>query len=407
LVFTACDSTTTNKNDTANNKFDETATVQGTVFDATTGARIGDDTLEVTLVQGTDYRSPKVLKTDSTKPFLGDFAFDNVPVTLAAQDCDGDYAGDCSGSATYRIVASMTGYEPFEGYITLSTDMYDNENTMGYSGQNNDIPTMNTVYNYVGNIYLFPLGSTAPDYTFYVEYDGERVPNATVYFEFKPQEDDGVTNQTHRICPEEALGRTLIGTTDANGVVTFTGDDLVLGGYYKLMVMPVVYEGVQLGLWDSAYFWIGWDNNEYLVNMYDLVPGNNSDGLKIISASNRDSNHVVATGVLTLSFNQVVTLVDETLCGATLFGTLDGGALDATGTPVSDSEVTVTGSGTSTLVFTPNLSTTLGVNAAEVYVVFDACYITVGDDIDDGWNAFTVPYVDGTNHNFNTVQMIP
>jgi hypothetical protein len=407
LVFMGCDSSTSNDNQTPNNKFDQKATIQGTVFDATTGNRIGDDTLEITLVQGTDYRSPKVLNTNPEKPFLGDYAFDNVPVTLAAEWCDEDQ-GDCYGSATYRIVATMTGYETFEGYIRLQTDMYDNENTLGTDGQNNDVPTMNTIYNYIGNIYLFPLGSTAPDYTIYVEYDYERVPGATVYFEYKPEDDNAVTNVTdYRICAEEALGRTLIGTTDANGMVTFSGANLVLGGKYRLSVLPVVYENVQLGLWQSATFYVGWDNNEYLVTMYDLVPGNNTDGLKIVSASNRDSNHVVKSGVLTLSFNQPVTLVDETLCGAALSGALDGGALDATGTPVTDSEVTITGSGTSTLVFTPNLSTVLGTNASGVSVTFDACYITVGDDVWTDVNAFTVPYVDGNTYNFNTVRMVP
>jgi hypothetical protein len=396
LVFMACDSTTTNKNDTANNSFEETGTIQGTVYDAVTGEAIGDDSLEITMVMGKDYKSPAVLKKDPTKAFLGDFAFTNVPVTLSSDGCDGDYT-DCHGTAYYRVVATMDGYERFEGYTGLETDMYDNENSFGYSGQNNDIPTQNKVYNRIQNIYLYPLGSTAPDYTVYVEYDHERVPGATVFFEYKPN-DDAVTNtdDDFRMCPVEALGRTLTGTTDANGMVTFAGSNLVLGGWYRLTVLPVVYDGVQLGLKNvGSWFRVGLDDTDFLVFLQDLEHFGNSDGLVIVSASNRDQSHLVPSGVLTVSFNQAVTLMDETNCSATLV-TPGVGLLNVTDAP--DSTVTVTGDGTSTLTFTPNIATALDATDVGAYVQFGACNVYVGDDAYDGVNIFSeVLYLDNSN----------
>jgi hypothetical protein len=161
LVFTACDSSTDNDSSVPNNKFDQTGTLQGTVYDATTGDRIGDETLEITMVLGSDYKSPKVLDTDAESAFIGDFAFEGLPVTLASQSGgEGNIGGgNCPGTAQYRIVASMDGYEPFEGYVCLAVDLYDEG-----KGQDQDVPTENSVYNFLGNIYLYPLGATAPDY---------------------------------------------------------------------------------------------------------------------------------------------------------------------------------------------------------------------------------------------------
>ena len=92
------DSNTYNSNAAVpNNQFSKTATVQGTVFDATTGARIGDSSLTMTMVRGTGYYSPAALyntTTDATR--LGDFVFTGVPVTLG-------------GTATYRISSFETG----------------------------------------------------------------------------------------------------------------------------------------------------------------------------------------------------------------------------------------------------------------------------------------------------------
>jgi len=385
LFFVGCDSSTTNNQDVPNNRFQETGTIQGTVYDATTGEAIGDESLEITLIMGTNYKSPNLLKKDPTKPFLGDFAFTGVPVTL--QD-----------NAEYRIVATMNGYEKFEGYIGACADIW-----TSCCAQN--VPTQDTVYNYIGNIYLFPLGSTAPDYTFYLEYDDERVPNATVYFEYNPAEGDAVTHVSHnRIPSEKALGQTLIGTTDANGMVTFAGDNLVLGGEYRLTVLPVVYEGVQLRKWSSHTFYVGETENEYLVTLTDLVPGYDDDGLKIIMESNLDEDSVTASGVVTLSFNQVVNLVDEKDCAAFLTG--GTGVLDATDLP--DSGLTVTGSGTSTLTFTPVFSTQPGATDSDVYINFGSCLITVGDDVNDPRDVWDVPYVDGSTGTVpEWVQLIP
>ena len=142
-MFVGCDETT----ETGSNQaiplqsFEETGTVQGTVFDAVTGARIGDSSLKVTLIKGSTYASPAVLKNSSTDTtFLGDFAFNDVPVTQG-------------GVATYRIVAEMAGYQTFEGYINIAVGM------VAVTGSG----IIDEVYNFVRNIYMYPVGSYASD----------------------------------------------------------------------------------------------------------------------------------------------------------------------------------------------------------------------------------------------------
>src|SRR3990172_2333090 len=69
----------------SNSMFDAKASVQGTVFDATTGARIGGSDLEVTLIQGTNHRDPDVL-VRSKASVVGEYGFSNVPVAMFGTD---------------------------------------------------------------------------------------------------------------------------------------------------------------------------------------------------------------------------------------------------------------------------------------------------------------------------------
>ncbi len=68
VIMVGCGDETTTNEGNPNNYFDKTYTLQGTIFDATTGARLGGDTLTITLVQGTSYRNPNVLKKAKVIP---------------------------------------------------------------------------------------------------------------------------------------------------------------------------------------------------------------------------------------------------------------------------------------------------------------------------------------------------
>ncbi len=298
-MFVGCDETTETGSNQAVplQKFEETATLQGTVFDAVTGARIGDSTLKVTLVKGSTYASPAVLKNSSTDTtFLGDFAFNDVPVTQG-------------GVATYRIVAEMTGYQTFEGYVNLNVDL-----VAGVTS--GDI--IDDVYNYIANIYMFPVGSYSTAQTVYVYYDNEPVSGATVLFELQPAT-GGVTTATTvavggiaTVQPAaNGLNSALSGTTDATGMVTFAAANLVLGGSYTVNVLPITYEGVQLAFNGAAPMVVGTAPNVQVVNMVDEVPGGQSDGLYVVSVSPTDPQDVVSSGVMTITFNRAIALVSE------------------------------------------------------------------------------------------------
>jgi len=378
------DSTTNANSAVPNNQFNKTATIQGTVFDATTGARIGDSSLKITMVRGAGYFPPAVLyNTTTDATMLGDFVFSGVPVTLG-------------GVATYRVVASMTGYETFEGYCNFSGSLVDTNN--------DDADTEDTVYNYIGNIYMFPLGQTAPDYTFYVEYDSERVSGATVYMEWKHPLSDETTNVIQAASGTHGLNATMVGTTDSAGTVTFASANLVLGGNYKITVLPMVFEGVQLARNEWGNVTVGVSVVANVISMSDLSPGSDDEGLFVTFASNSDQETLDAGGVLTITFNRAVTLVDETDCEVGLVNNITA-ALDLSDPP--DTTVTVTGSGTTTLVLTPNLTTAIGEDDDGVYASYTigVCGITVDDDIYSPTDIFSVPYADGIGTVSNRVPM--
>jgi len=298
--------------------FEETGTVQGTVFDAVTGARIGDSSLKVTLVRGTNHASANVLKNSSNDTtFLGDFAFSDVPVTLG-------------GVATYRIVAEMTGYQTFEGYINVAVGV-----TLVGGG------VIDEVYNFVRNIYMYPVGSYATDQDIYVYYDNEPVSGATVLLENQPLGNTQTTTSTTGVVTTtpinvvnspttvqpaaNGLSQSLTGTTDANGLATFLGSTLVLGGSYSVMVLPLVYEGVQLAAYNQGNviprtITVGASGsaNVQTITMADEVPGTQSDGLYVVSVSPNDPQDVVSTGVMTITFNRAIALVGEDAFTATL-----------------------------------------------------------------------------------------
>lgn len=334
-LIAGCDdtSTTTNNysnNDVSNNEFDEVFTLQGTLFDATTGARLTGSSLTVTLVRGTEYYTPNLLKKDTSETtFAGDYAFSNIPITL-------------HGNTTYRIVATMSGYQQFEAYInyTANRDFDDNN-------------THDSTYNMVGNIYMFPLGAQASDIDIYVEYNGERVSGATVQLQLQISNNTITTQNSNRLL--SATNGTLpviSATTDANGIAKFDGSLLALGGQYVPRVLPLVYEGTQLAITTGTAIVVGSStvSNVQHITMLDTAPNNEDNGLYIVSASNRDSEDVLSSGVLTITFNKAIALVSEDAFTAVL--TNANGAVLA-----ADTVTTTVSTDGLVLTLTPNFST--------------------------------------------------
>lgn len=312
------------------NFFNQTATLQGSIFNAVDNTRLGGSSLKVTLVQGTSYRSPSVLKNGASETTnAGDYAFSGIPISLNNQ-------------TTYRIVVTATGYQQFEAAISFTA---------------NGGTTLDSKYNYVGNIYMFPTGATANDVTVRVMAFSEPVVGATVLLNPNPAANSMTADSSNTLyTAQNGFLPSLSGTTDASGEVVFTGATLVLGGNYDIDVLPLTTaEGTQLARSNNAVtITIGTSSIIQNVAMTDVVPGA-SDGLYVVSASNTDTTNVTTTGVLTLVLSRAVSLVDETTTSAALGGGSIAAVLDTSGTG-TEVAVTVSADGL-TLTFTPSFTT--------------------------------------------------
>ncbi|HJW74104.1 MAG: hypothetical protein A2V77_02755 [Anaeromyxobacter sp. RBG_16_69_14] len=266
-------------------------------YDGETGAPIPSAALAtgLALYEGVDKVQPVVLDTT----LAGAAIFEDVPADYAA------------GNKVFPIIASVAGYQPFQGEVTFAT------------ADENEGDSLNTLprddlFAQVGYIQLWPVNFHAPDYTYTVVYNGKPVPNATV--KFAPgDESKGFGNNTkpNVITPTSSvLVPAHFGTTDANGNVTFAGANLILGAAYTVEVLPVVFEGVQLAAK------LGNAGNPVTVgsassipevielSTVDLVPGSNIYGLYVKSISNSVANQYdpANAGTLTIVFSRPVDL---------------------------------------------------------------------------------------------------
>src|SRR5690606_9187472 len=234
-------------------------------FDAVTGDRISTEGLNVTLVQGDDYRKAKI-----NKDFQGDFFVGDIPTSTA-------------NNITYRLDVSYAGYQPFTSLITFGV------NTAGLQDKKAAM---------IGNVYLFPLGTTAPDMNIEVFYEGERVEGAEVLLQPETGSNVLTTDSSSVISPTLGYQKALSVTTDADGIATLAGTSLVLGGRYKVQVLPTTYKGIQLGLENNATtVTVGTSTIRQRVDMAHILPANNN-GLYVVSASNENFDGINSSGIL-------------------------------------------------------------------------------------------------------------
>ncbi|MBN2109083.1 MAG: hypothetical protein JW832_16775 [Deltaproteobacteria bacterium] len=268
------------------------ATLQGTIMDAVTGERIGGTTsgrnqdLEIYLIQGATIRNPTSFIGDADNSLVGEYAFTQVP---AGGSHNGGYDPDDSEANEYKLVVIKEGYQRFEGKV----DLVDIDNK-------------------IGNVYLFPEGYHAPDYMFQVVYNGAPVDNATVLFQPVVTANDPATNIGDVLAASAGYLPSLRSTTNADGEVTFDGSQLALGAAYKAVVLPYVFEGVNLAYYeDAAARIVGLGNITDIISLSDLAPGGNAYGLYIKSISNSVDDQVDPTGTLVITFSRPVTLTGD------------------------------------------------------------------------------------------------
>lgn len=285
-----------------------TGSLQGIVADAVTGKRIGGD-LKLYLIQGSTVRGPTRLITSSADPLQGEYAFSGVPV---------EFSGN---NAIWKVVAIATGYQRFESEFQFNANI--NTNSSG--------AIIDTAYNKIGNIFMFPLGTNAPDYNFTVYYNGKPVPGATVELDPVTQSNDPkFLETTDTLTANTGYVPGIQSTpTDAAGKTTVTGANLVLGGAYKVSALPVVFTdtaGTKVQLALSCFgsgcptLLVGIAGNPVnrIINMTDLNPTANP--VYITSASNLAVGAVQANGQLVITFSAPVSLITPTSPPATSFG---------------------------------------------------------------------------------------
>lgn len=283
-----------------NNSFNETYTLQGAVYDAVTGARLGSDpSFKMYLIQGTEHRTPSKLVRSDANGLLGEYAFDNIPLNLY------------SSNTRYKLVVTQDGYQEFQSLI--SNDANDPAEDFGDFDSNNN--TLDSVYNKMGDVYLFPVGSTAPDIKIIVQYDGELVEGATVLLQpYTSENTETFASTGNRLSQYTGYAESLSATTDANGEATFSGENLVLGGAYYPVVLPSTYETVQLMREEGSIIIVGDTSNanhSQLVVLHDDSPGGQDDGLYVVAFTPLDFDDTVASGTLTLTFNRPIELLDS------------------------------------------------------------------------------------------------
>jgi len=370
-LIISCGDETTSNNAVPLEGFNETATIQGTILNAITGERIGGVDLNVKLIQGTNHRDPSKLIRDVNNSLVGEYAFASVPIALY-------------DNIKYMIVVTNTGYQRFEGEFEMTADA-------GVGG------VVDENYNKIWNIYLFPEGAEADDVVIYVEsgatWDAttgdNRVPDATVQLVQDIENNNVIGGESgNRLFPTTGLLPVLTATTDADGVATFSGADLVLGGQYLPTVLPLTYSNTQMALTAGTAIVVGTNVDPQTITLTDVV----EETLQVVSASNKDPNGITATGVLTLIFNRPVTIVEDATVDAAIL--CDGGAcpnavLDA------DSATAVLSNGGYTLTLTPNFTADPDVSLGDESGVIAYSNVEVTLDNVNAIDVFSLDCTDG------------
>lgn len=331
------------ENDLLTSEFDKKGSLQGFIRDAITSALFSSySDVKVTLMQGTDRRTPSVLVTDSNDQSFGLYAFSDIPVNLY------------STNKNYVIKVTKPGYQDFYGIVNITAAW----NSGGVP--NPDTTRIDNNYNMLGNIYLFPVGTTAGDVKVKVTTPaGEIVIGATVRLQ---------QNITGNAPYAEASGNTLAAaagymtsfnaTTDSTGIATFDDTTLVLGGSYSYRVDPITYNNQQLtDTVPATNIVIGVNNVNQTIAMTAVTAEPNP--LFVDIASNSTPGTIDSTGVLTLTFNQAINL--SAGFETAFAGALTGSAVYDTGAglnPVTTHNITAAlSNGNKTLTITPKFST--------------------------------------------------
>jgi len=259
--------------------------LQGKIMDAITGEAIGGDNLEMYLINGRDQARPDKLIKNTEDDLCGEYAFSAVPVGLEDE-------------IEVKVVVINDGYQRFEAIVSITTEFAYN-----YA----DVNITNEMFSMIGNIYLYPLDSSPGDVTVRVlSPQGQPVDGATVLLQQNVSNNSAIADTGDRLAPAAGLYPSLMETSDADGMVTFTSDKLVLGGSYNVVVEALNFDNQELATTTSSNFTVGTSSLDRVVEMNAA-----SNALFAVSASNELPQTITADGKLVITFNQPV-LLDKT-----------------------------------------------------------------------------------------------
>ncbi len=328
LMLAACGGDETNVTSEVNYHNAKT-TLSGVVRNAETNGVISDKSLEVKFFQGTSVRKAKLSRDE------GYYSVNEIPTNF-------------NNTNQYRISVNAEGYLPFEGVVSFTGTQSD------YNEKIQDKEFFN-----VGNINLYPVGTTAADYKVTVTYDGKRVPNTEVIAELNSVTPFVQNSQATLITVALDDVTRITTTTDENGVATFAGSDLVLGGRYDLTVKPTSFNGVTVFDAGSVRFNVGTSQLATRLPLSKLTNGTD-EGLYVVKTSNENTNaEGNGTGVLTITLSQDVTVYKADKITISRVAGFKADGITVGGTelvPTAESPVTVTASG-NTITLTPKFKT--------------------------------------------------
>jgi|GEM_PF-3196850 len=321
---------------------EKTTTLQGTVFDAITGKRIGGTDLTMLLRQGVNTRRPDLLYTgvytpptknwwefwvptpivdnatkDGNKYLIGDYAFKNIPSYADNAEGGNDYRNDNPEDRYanfYQLHVFKTGYQEFVAVI----GEYEGPNALG------------NLDNVVGNVYLFPDDKLAPCYTIDVVTEGTDTPISGATVNLCPMveqnwEEYGAEWSEFTLYQDPGNLACLSKTTDATGIVAFCGSDgLKLGAAYMVCVDELKFESVNYeytcldkgSKGGSGVIQIGWGAKELEIEMAPTDNWPNDYGLYVTTLSNEVEDSIINStdpkvrGTLTMTFNRPIRVKD-------------------------------------------------------------------------------------------------
>ena len=213
--------------------------LQGVVVDAITGKQLDGSTVKLS-IDGNLKKAQKLNGGDGAEA-VGAYFFPYVPADIEIP-----------------IFASADGYQSFEGMIKIDSKVLGEWYFLKE-------PTE------VANIQLFPINYKTPPFQVYVTYANTPVNSATVIITPVAEDNSGFTAGkflgavSNRLSVAQA-------PTDMSGSAVFAAEKFVLGGAYKVAVLPILFSNKMLGQSESPTFIMGTDDAYWNISLTEISP---------------------------------------------------------------------------------------------------------------------------------------